>query len=132
MNSGCVISCSSGESCVFSGGTCYAKGIPNMCSGAVTSSAIYNIGRINSILPGYNPSNTWVSAYNFVAADLLNTWQPAVYSVSGGSISIVNSGGISTSGGLIQVCQGNYNVNSEEYHIISWYEPAISAGGSSS
>lgn len=131
MRTSCIVSCSEGA-CIVSGGVCYAKPVPDLCSGAITNSSIYNIGKINAVLPGYNPSNTWISAYNFTTTDLQSNWQPAIYHISSGIITVVNSGGLTSNAGISNVCHDTYNANADEYWVISWYEPAISAGGGTS
>jgi len=142
-------------SCTFVGGVCYVKQIPKVCNGAIvvtsgdsqcipeadsmciynySGAAIYNTGRLRSVLPGYNPANTVLSAFDFTPTDLLRVWIPAIYEISGGTI--VNSSGgsapIISSGGSYTVCEESYNVADNPYWVVSWHEPAKLAGSAGS
>lgn len=147
-----IVSCGSNRGLVAD--TCYAGRIPVLCSGAIMQTsggqctpkrddmcitdyyggAVYNIGRLRSVLPGYNPANTVLYAYKFDANDLLRAWAPAVYSVSGGVITIESQGSaeIVSSGAEYTVCKENYNIEDDPHWVISWHEPAMIAGSSGS
>ena len=150
-DSNCLIPCSSGASCGLSGGICYAATMPTLCSGALiqvidsdctpdsnteisgaviySGGAVYNIGRLRSILPGYNPANTGLKEYAFTSADLMVKWIPAIFEISGGIIISSSSGGVASGGTAINaVCQSSYNEEDNPHWIISWHEPAAAAG----
>ena len=95
-------------------------------SGIVYSGGEMAIGKLRAVLPSYDPSNAQLAVYGFTVADVTNQWIPTVYTMSGGSMGVVTSGGIIPSGGNVyNVCASNgYNTTNDQYTLVSWYTAA--------
>lgn len=94
--------------------------------------ADYNIGKLRSNLPSYDPTNAAMKTAGYTLNDMKNRWSPRVYEMMGSAISaVVSSGAVITSGGTIQpACAANGYTPRESggWTLVSWYWTAVSAG----
>jgi hypothetical protein len=124
-----------------SGASCSIFQIPPVCSGAALNGAppsgdlepanykaTYPIGALAATLRGYDPSNNAFQLYNFLPSDVMARWTPGVYQISGGVVMSYTPGQVLTPGATVSAglqCASNYNTDTEEYTLVSWYRTAI-------
>lgn len=92
--------------------------------------ALMAVGKLQSQLPAYDPSNDQLAVYRFTPDTVKQFWQPTVCTVSGGKIlrETYRSGGVVDTPDPAVCASGGYAVTSDTaYTFVSWYQAAIDA-----